>query len=495
MKIGFDSDKYKLLQSQKIEERIEYFGGKLYLEFGGKLLDDFHASRVLPGFLPDSKIQMLAHLKDSAEIVVVVSAKDITANKLRSDLGITYQEDVLRIIDLVQGYGLYVSGVVISHFQPDNEQVQHYIKRLTKLGMPVYKHYYIKGYPTDVEKIVSEEGYGKNDYIKTTRPLVVVTAPGPGSGKMATCLSQLYHDYKKGIKAGYAKFETFPIWNLPLNHLVNVAYEAATADLKDVNIIDPWHYQAYGKTAINYNRDVEIFPVLNHLFKQLMGGESPYKSPTDMGVNMVGFCISDDQACQEAARHEIVRRYYKAVVAQRRGADNEGELEKINLIMHNFSIDKHDLPVARVANQYREKNGVSAAAIELADGTIVTGKKSDLIGCASAVLLNALKTLAGVNDSVKLIPHSSFEPIQNLKTQYLGSFNPRLHTDECLIALSITALTDPVAQKVIQQLPKLKGCQVHTTDILSPVDEKVFRKLGMYLTSEPTYSTKKLFHN
>ena len=434
-------------------------------------------------------------MKDSAEIVVVVSAKDITANKLRSDLGITYQEDVLRIIDLVQGYGLYVSSVVISHFQPDNEPVNHYIKRLEKLGMPVYKHYYIKGYPTDVEKIVSEDGYGKNDYIKTTRPLVVVTAPGPGSGKMATCLSQIYHDAQHGIKSGYAKYETFPVWNLPLTHPVNIAYESATADLDDINMIDPWHLKAYGKTAINYNRDVEIFPVLNHLFKQLMGGESPYKSPTDMGVNMVGFCISDDQVCQEAAKHEIVRRYYKAVVAQRRGADNEGELEKINLIMHNFSIGKLDLPVARVANEYRNKAGVSAAAIELPDGTIVTGKKSDLIGCASAVLLNALKKLAGVDDSAKLIPPTAFEPIQQLKTRFLGSFNPRLHTDECLIALSMTALDDPTAQKVIEQLPKLNGCQVHTTDILSPVDEKVFRKLGMYLTSEPNYSTKKLYHN
>ncbi len=492
-KIGFDSEKYKQLQSQKIKERIEFFGGKLYLEFGGKLIDDNHASRVLPGFKPDSKLEMLKELSDQAEIIMVISAKDIITNKLRADLGITYQEDVLRIIDILRSYGLYVPSIVISHFDKDNEQVIAYQKRLKKAGFSVYKHYYIKGYPTDVEHIVSKSGYGKNDYIQTSRPLVVITAPGPGSGKMATCLSQLYHDYQRGIKAGYAKFETFPIWNIPLNHFVNVAYETATADLNDVNMLDPWHLSAYGESAVNYNRDVEIFPVLNNIFEKLMG-HSPYKSPTDMGVNMVGFCISDDAVCQEASIQEIIRRYYKAVVAQRRGASNETELEKITLVMRNFGIDKLDRLVAKVANEYCQKSGVAAAAIELNDGRIITGRKSDLIGCASAVLLNALKALAGIDDEINLIQPETFVPMQELKMKYLGSFNPRLHTDECLIAIAIEALHSETAKKVMEQLPKLKGCQIHTTDILSPVDEKMFRKLGLDLTSEPNYSTKKLFH-
>lgn len=492
-RIGFDSKKYLEMQTKKILERIDKFGDKLYLEFGGKLFDDFHAARVMPGFAPDNKIVMLSQLKDMAEIVIVINACDIAKNKLRADLGITYDVDVLRLIDIFRGKGLYVGGVVLSQFEEINTAAAAFQQRLEKLGLKVYRHYPIKGYPDNIAHIVSDEGYGKNEYVETTRKLVVVTAPGPGSGKMATCLSQLYHDYKRGIKAGYAKYETFPIWNLALNHPINIAYEAATADLNDVNMIDPWHLSAYGDVAVNYNRDVEIFPVLNALFEKLMG-TSPYRSPTDMGVNMAGYAVCDDEACCEAARQEVIRRHYKAVVAERRGTGTTEEVDKIAILMKRLNVCPQDRPVVPPACKRAEETGLPAAAIELRDGTIVTGKTTDLLGCSAAMLMNALKTLARIDDDIKLISPLYIEPIQKLKTQQLGGHNPCLHTDEVLIALSISAATSDVAEKALKQLPKLKGCDVHTTTILSPADEVLFRKIGVNVTSEPVYSTKKLYH-
>lgn len=491
MRIGFDSAKYLSMQSQKIDERIRQFGGKLYLEFGGKLFDDFHASRVLPGFAPDNKIIMLQELKDKAEIVIVINSEDIAKNKLRADLGITYDADVLRLIEVFRSKGLYVSSIVLSRFSEDNAAAIAFRKRVRKLyGLKVYRHYSIPGYPSNTAHIVSDEGYGKNEYIETTRQLVVVTAPGPGSGKMATCLSQLYHDFKRGIKAGYAKYETFPVWNLPLNHPVNIAYEAATADLNDANMIDPWHAQAYGDIAVNYNRDIEIFPVLKALFEKLMG-ESPYQSPTDMGVNMAGYAISDDAICCEAAKQEVIRRYYKALVADRQGTGSTKEVEKISLLMDRLSIVVQDRPVVNAALECEKIRNTPAAAMQLHDGTIVTGKTTDLLGCSSSMLLNALKHLAHIDDDINLISPLAIEPIQRLKTQVLGDRNPRLHTDEVLIALSITAATSDVANKALKKIKLLDGAQVHTTCILSPVDERVFRRIGVHVTSEPVYLPKK----
>lgn len=492
-KNGFDSNLYLEMQSKKILERIDQFGDKLYLEFGGKLFDDFHAARVLPGFRPDNKIVMLKKLKDDAEVLIVINSNDIIKNKLRADVGITYDQDVLRLIDIFRANGLYVGSVVIAQYQEENAQVEAFRRKLENLGLRVYKHYTIKGYPNNIPHIVSDEGYGKNEYIETSRKLVVITAPGPGSGKMATCLSQLYHDYKRGVKAGYAKYETFPIWNLPSNHPINMAYEAATADLNDVNMIDPWHLQAYGEVAVNYNRDVEIFPVLNALFEKLMGS-SPYRSPTDMGVNMAGYAISDDQICRKAAKQEIIRRYYKAVVAERRGTGSEAEVDKISLLMENLGIQVTDRKVVKAAIDCERRTGTPSAAIELPDGKIVTGKTSDLLGCCCSALLNALKTLANIDDGVKLVSPVAIEPIQRLKVAFLGGQNPRLHTDEVLIALSISAAKEPLAEKALEQLPRLAGCEIHTTTILSPVDEAVFRKIGCNVTSEPIYSTKKLYH-
>ena len=491
-KIGFDNEKYLKLQSEKIKERIDFFGGKLYLEFGGKLFDDYHASRVLPGFKPDSKINMLTQLKDEAEIVIVISAADIEKNKVRGDLGITYDVDVLRLIDAFRGYGLYVGSVCLTQFASQPSAIA-YQKKLESLGMKVYRHYPILGYPSNIPLIVSDDGYGKNEYIETTRRLVVVTAPGPGSGKMATCLSQLYHEYKRGIKAGYAKFETFPVWNLPLKHPVNLAYEAATADLKDVNMIDPFHLEAYGETAINYNRDVEIFPVLNAIFEKIMG-ESPYKSPTDMGVNMNGFCIIDDEAVCNASKQEIIRRYYNTLYAKRIGNADEEQVLKIELLMKQAGISVDDRPVISAAKIKAETTGEPAAAIELPDGRIITGKTSELLGASSAMLLNALKTLAGLEDNVELIGPSILSPIQDLKVEHLGNRNPRLHTDEVLIALSICAATDDKAERAMQQLQNLSGSEVHSSVILSQVDKNVLRKLGVNLTCEPEYQTKKLYH-
>ena len=491
-KIGFDNDKYLKMQSEHIKERIESFGGKLYLEFGGKLFDDFHASRVLPGFAPDSKIRMLAQLKDDAEIVIAINADDIAKNKVRGDLGITYDADVLRLIDAFRGYGLFVGSVVLTRYasQPSADA---FIKKLESLGLKVYRHYSIPGYPANIPLIVSDEGYGKNEYIETQKSLIVVTAPGPGSGKMATCLSQLYHDNKRGIKAGYAKFETFPVWNLPLKHPVNIAYEAATADLNDVNMIDPFQLEAYGQMTVNYNRDVEVFPVLNAMFETILG-ESPYKSPTDMGVNMVGNCIIDDDVVSDAAKQEIIRRYYNTLCQQRQGNCGEDQALKIDLLMKQAGITIEDRPVVKAAVDKAELTGEPAAAIELPDGQVITGKTSSLLGASSAMLLNALKTLGGIDDRIELISPSIIEPIQDLKVNHLGNHNPRLHTDEVLIALSICAVTDPLAETAMQQIEKLKGCEVHSSVILAQVDTNTFRKLGVNLTCEPVYQSKKLYH-
>ena len=490
--IGFDNEKYLRMQSEHIRERISKFGGKLYLEFGGKLFDDYHASRVLPGFQPDSKLRMLLQLKEQVEVVIAINAGDIEKNKLRGDLGITYDVDVLRLIDVFRNFGLYVGSVVLTCFQgqPVAEAFQ---KRLESLGVRVYRHYPIEGYPSNIAKIVSDEGYGHNEYIETSRELVVVTAPGPGSGKMATCLSQLYHEHKRGIQAGYAKFETFPIWNLPLNHPVNLAYEAATADLNDVNMIDPFHLEAYGETTINYNRDVEIFPVLTAMFEMLVG-ECPYKSPTDMGVNMAGNCIIDDEACKEASRQEIVRRYYDALCGQRKGEVGEEEVYKLELLMKKAGVAVEDRAVIAPALKRAAETGAPAAAMELPDGSIVTGRTTDLLGSSSALLLNALKKLAGISDEIHLISPVIIEPIQHLKVDHLGNRNPRLHTDEVLIALSICAATNPTAELAMAQLKKLRGCEAHSTVILSHVDEDTFRRLGVNLTCEPQYQSKKLYH-
>ena len=493
MKIGFDNEKYLKMQSKHILERIDKFDNKLYLEFGGKLFDDFHASRVLPGFLPDSKLKMLLELKDQAEIVFVISAEDIESNKIRGDLGITYDLDVLRLIDAFRSVGLFVGSVCITKYagQVAADQFQ---KRLTELGIRSYHHYKIPGYPSDINTIVSDEGYGKNDYIETTRPLVVVTAPGPGSGKMAACLSQLYHEQKRGIKAGYAKFETFPVWNLPLKHPVNVAYEAATADLNDVNMIDPFHLEAYGQTTINYNRDVEIFPVLNAMFEQILG-ESPYKSPTDMGVNMVGNCIVDDDACREASNQEIIRRYYQTLCDCKRGIGSKETLNKLELIMRQAGLSVEDRAVVNAALKREEDTGHPAMAIQLDDGTLITGKTTDLLGAASAALLNALKVLGGIEHELHLVSPKAIEPIQRLKTNYLGSRNPRLHTDEILIALSTSAASDVNAELAMEQIPKLKGLEAHSSVLLSSVDEQVFKRLGIHLTCDGKYETEnRVYH-
>lgn len=488
MRLGFDNEKYLKMQSEHIEERINKFGDKLYLEFGGKLFDDYHASRVLPGFEPDSKLRMLMKLADRAEIVIVINAADIEKNKVRGDLGITYDEDVPRLMNEFTSRGLYVGSVVLTHYA-GQMRAAAFKEKLEKENVKVYLHYTIEGYPANIPLIVSDEGFGKNEYIETTRPLVVVTAPGPGSGKMATCLSQLYHDNKRGIKAGYAKYETFPIWNIPLKHPINLAYEAATADLNDVNMIDPFHLEAYGETTVNYNRDIEIFPVLNAIFEGIYGS-NPYKSPTDMGVNMAGNCIIDDEVCCEASHMEIIRRYYTTLNNVIRGKSKENEVYKIELLMKQAKITTDDRKVTVAAKERADKLGVPTAAIELSDGKIITSKTTDLLGASAALLLNALKYLGDIRDDLHLISPEAIEPIQKLKTQYLGGKNPRLHTDEVLIALSVSAVNDKNASKALEQLPKLKGCQVHTTVMLSDVDIKTFKKLGVDLTSEPVLKSK-----
>ena len=481
--IGFDNKKYLSMQSEKIQERIDAFGDKLYLEFGGKLFDDYHASRVLPGFEPDSKIKMLLKLRAIAEILVVISANDIVKNKYRSDLGITYDADVIRLIDIFKSKGLYVGSVVVNMYQPQ-PAVDGFIKRLQNLGIAVYKHYAIEGYPSDVQKIVSEEGYGRNEYIPTTRRLVVVTAPGPGSGKMATCLSQLYHENLRGVKAGYAKFETFPIWNIPLSHPVNVAYEAATADLNDVNMIDPYHLEAYNTLAVNYNRDVEIFTVVSAMLEKILG-YSPYKSPTDMGVNMAGNCIIDDEACRQASKDEIIRRYYAALCDAKKGRTSKEVVGKLELMMSKSGISTDDRKAVAPALAKAASTGEPAVAIQLNDGTIVTGKTGALLGASAACLLNALKALGGINDDIELISPTIIEPLQRLKVKHMGAINPRLHTDEVLMALSICAVNDPKAKKAVSQLDKLRNCELHSTVMLAHTDEKTLKSLGIRVTCEP----------
>ncbi len=493
-RFGFDNDLYIKTQSEKIAERISNFGGKLYLEFGGKLFDDYHASRVLPGFKPDSKLQMLRKMREDVEVILVINAGDIESNKIRSDIGISYDADVLRLIDQFRSMEFYVGGVVIGQFSGQHS-AEAFGNRLKSSGIPVYYHYHIAGYPLDVDHIVSEEGFGKNEYIETSRPLVVITAPGPGSGKMATCLSQLYHDYRRGISSGYAKFETFPIWNLPLKHPVNLAYEAATADLNDVNMIDPYHYDAYGVPAVNYNRDVEIFPVLRSIFEMITNGNCPYKSPTDMGVNMVGNCIVDNDAVCDAAKEEIIRRYFKALCEKKNGRGDQSTIDKLELLMRQAQITVDDRRVVKAAmDRSVEVGGTPAVAIELPDGRIVTGKTSDLLGPASAAILNALKALEGMEKAVHMIEPEAIEPIQKLKTGVLGSRNPRLHSDEVLVALSISAARSEVAARAMARLADLRGCEAHSTVILSRVDADVYRKLGINLTCEPHYHTQSLYH-
>ncbi len=483
--VAFDNEKYLQTQSEHIRERLAQFGGKLYLEFGGKLYDDNHAARVLPGFRPDSKLRMLLQLKDQVEMVIAINAGDIEKNMIRGDLGITYDRDVIRLIDIFRDFGLYVSSVVLTRYN-DKAATKAFQARLEGMGLRVYRHYDIDGYPSNTAHVVSDEGFGCNDYIETTRELVVVTAPGPGSGKLATCLSQLYHEYKRGVRAGYAKFETFPVWNLPLNHPVNLAYEAATADLSDVNMLDPFHLEAYGVTTVNYNRDVEAFPVLETMFKRILG-TCPYKSPTDMGVNMVGSCIVDDEAAREASRQEIIRRYYAALCEQKQGKCADDVVRKLELLMQKAQVDITSRKVVASALELAEQTGKPAAAMQLPDGRIVTGKTTNLLGASAALLINALKFLGGVPDELHVISPAAIDPIQHLKVSHLGNRNPRLHTDEVLIALSISAATNPNAELAMEQLSKLRGCEVHSSVILSAVDEKTFKRLGVNLTCEPRY--------
>ncbi len=491
-RIGFDNDKYLRMQSEHILDRINQFGGKLYLEFGGKLFDDFHASRVLPGFLPDSKMKLLLTMKDQAEIVFAINAEDIEKNKIRGDLGITYDQDLLRLIDAFRAIGLYVGSVVITRWAEQTAAVA-FKQRLESLGVRVYKHYTIEGYPYNVPLIVSENGYGRNEFVETERPLVVVTAPGPGSGKMAVCLSQVYHESLHNVKAGYAKFETFPIWNLPLKHPVNLAYEAATADLNDVNMIDPFHLEAYGETTVNYNRDVEIFPVLRVMFEKIMGS-CPYQSPTDMGVNMAGYAICDDEVCKCASKQEIIRRYYQSLCDKRKGLIDDAPVVKLESLMNQAGITEKDRPVIAAACERAEREGAPAAALELPDGTIVTGGTTSLLGCSAALLLNALKKSAGIPSDRHLIPPAVIEPVQSLKTKTLGGNNPRLHTDEVLIALSISSMTNTDAARAMEELPKFVNLEAHCSVILSQVDASIFKKLGINLTCSPVYQTKKLYH-
>ena len=492
MQIGFDNDKYLTLQTKRILERVDFFGGKLYLEFGGKLFDDYHASRVLPGFLPDSKLQMLLQLKDQAEIVIAINACDIESNKRRADLGITYDQDVMRLIDVFQDIGLYVGSVVLTQYN-SQKTAKLFAQKLKNQGISVYRHHTITDYPSNIPLIVSEKGFGKNGYVETKRPIVVVTGPGPGSGKMAVCLSQLYHDHLRGIQAGYAKYETFPIWNIPLKHPVNLAYEAATADLSDINMIDPFHLEAYGETTVNYNRDIEIFPVLEAMFKRIYG-KCTYSSPTDMGVNMAGTAITSDEICREASKQEILRRYFASSCARVRGTAHNSEVQKIEMLSSSLGIDSSMRPCVPPARKEAERTGAPATAIALEDGTVVTGKTSELLGSSSAALLNALKYLGGIAKDVELISPSIIAPIQHLKVAHLGNRNPRLHTDEVLIALSMCAVTNPTAELAMEQLSKLSGCQVHSTVILSQVDENVFRKLGSDVTCEPSYQTHRFYH-
>ena len=490
---GFDREKYILLQSEHINKRRADIGGRLYLEMGGKLFDDMHASRVLPGFTPDNKIAMLQRIKDDVEILVCINAKDIARQKVRADLGILYENDVLRLIDIFRERGFLVEHVVMTQFEESNEQAVAVVERLRRLGLKVAKHRTIAGYPTNTDVIVSEEGFGKNEYAEVTRDLVVVTAPGPGSGKLATALSQVYHELNSGKTAGYAKFETFPVWNLPLEHPVNLAYEAATVDLNDANVIDHFHLKAHGESAVNYNRDVEAFPLLSALLEK-MTGHVPYQSPTDMGVNMVGFCITDDEVCRKASEQEIIRRYFKTLVDEARAGLDDVWSSRAAVVMAKAGIKETDRRVVAPARMRAEETGDAASAIELADGTIIRGRTSELLGCSAAMLLNALKYLAGIEDETLLLSPESIEPIQSLKTKHLGSLNPRLHTDEVLIALSVSAAKDENARRALDVIKQLRGCDVHTTTILGSVDEGIFRNLGVLVTSDPVFARKKALY-
>ena len=491
MKVGFDNEKYIRVQSEHIMERINKFGGKLYLEFGGKLFDDYHASRVLPGFRPDSKIEMLMQIRDSVEAIIAVNANDIVKNKMRGDLGITYDMEALRLIDSFRERGMFVESVVMTHYA-SQPAADAFGKKLKNLGIKVYRHYPIEGYPLDVENIVSEKGYGKDEFVKTSRPLIVVTAPGPGSGKMAVCLSQLYNENKRGVSAGYAKFETFPIWSIPLKHPINLAYEAATVDLADVNMIDPFHLEAYGEIAINYNRDIEIFPVLNSMLERILG-ESPYKSPTDMGVNMAGYCITSDEVVSKASRLEVIRRYYDILKNRKQGTASDEMVSRMEFLMKNAGITPAERNIIPAVMKRAESIGVPVSGIELEDGTIITGKTSELLGASSAALLNAIKTIAGIEDRVLLISPDILRPIQELKTEALGFKKTKLQVDEMLIALSISAQTDPIAKAALEQIPKLRGCEMHSSVILSSVDDSILRRLGVNITCEPVYPTNSLY--
>ena len=492
-KIGFDREKYIELQSKHIHARREEIGGKLYLEMGGKLFDDMHASRVLPGFTPDNKIAMLERIKEDVEILICINAKDISRQKVRADLGILYEDDLLRLVDVFRSRGFLVENIVMTQLEEGNSQAEAFIEKVERLGLKVARHRVIPGYPTNTDLIVSEEGFGRNEFAETSRDLVVVTAPGPGSGKLATALSQVYHEHQRGNNAGYAKFETFPIWNLPLEHPVNLAYEAATVDLNDSNIIDHFHLSAHGESTVNYNRDVEAFPLLRTLLEKLTG-TTPYQSPTDMGVNMAGFCITDDAACRAAAQQEIIRRYFKAQVEEARAGLGTEQSERAAVIMAKAGIKVEDRPVVAPARQRAEETGEPASAMQLHDGTMITGRTSPLLGCSAAMLLNALKHLAGIDDDIHLLSPESIEPIQTLKTKHLGSKNPRLHTDEVLIALSVSAAKDDNARKALEQIKELAGCDVHTTTILGSVDEGIFRNLGVLVTSDPVFARKKALY-
>lgn len=501
MKIGFDHEKYLEEQSKYILERVNNYD-KLYLEFGGKLLFDMHAKRVLPGFDENAKIKLLHKLREKAEIIICVYAGDIERNKIRGDFGITYDMDVLRLIDDLRGYDLEVNSVVITRYS-GQPATNIFINKLERRGIKVYKHEAIKGYPTEVDTIVSDEGYGKNPYIETTKPIVVVTAPGPGSGKLATCLNQLYHENKRGNAVGYSKFETFPVWNVPLKHPLNIAYEAATVDLKDVNMIDSFHFDAYNEVAVNYNRDVEMFPVIKRIIEKITGKESVYKSPTDMGVNRVGFGITDDEVVKEASIQEIIRRYFKTSVEYKKGYVDAEVFQRIKIIMESLNLKPEDRKVVIPAREYSSKLKLDAdkndacpvVALELENGTILTGRSSELMDASSAAILNAVKHLANISDDIHLISPVVLEPIKSLKTNALGSNNTSLNSEEILIALSICAATNPMAQVALEKLTKLKGCQAHSTTILSTSDEQIFRKLGIDITCDPEYPSQNLFYN
>lgn len=493
MEIGFDNELYLKLQRESILKRIEKFNNKLYLEFGGKLFDDLHASRVLPGFDPNVKIKLLETLKDKAEIVFCISAIDIERNKIRGDLGLSYDMEVLRLIDNLRSLDIFVSSIVITLFKNQPSAIK-FANKLERRGEKVYIHKFTKGYPGDINTIVSEEGYGANAFIETTRPLVVVTAPGPCSGKLATCLSQMYHEHKRGVKAGYAKFETFPVWNLPLKHPVNVAYEAATADLKDVNLIDPFHFNAYGKLAVNYNRDVEVFPILKNILRKITG-ESIYNSPTDMGVNMIGFAIKDEDVVRDACLKEIARRYYAAKCDFKKGLGDAETVERVEMLLNEMEINANYRKVVDVAKETSKVSKYPTVALQLPNGQIITGKTKTLISASASVMLNSLKTLAGIPDNVEIISADVLKPILKLRKEVLGYKSSVICLDDILVALSICASVDKNAEKAFKELKNLEGCDAHSTYILPQQEETTLKRLKINITSEPVYNSSDLFNS